>query len=161
VTIETHLQKRPALYKGEVGLFPSDPANSEDFALIDYGLVMAKLSTPKNTKLLAYIHVLAKKVADALGLGDIDDGKRYLKHKARFVKFDINPDTGEVTLISKSMRKLSNEALKRLADRMVYIVVTDVIPDLDEGELRRELEGMVDIDRAPASGDHPNAPGRD
>ena len=69
----------------------------------------------------------------------------WLKIKARHVKIIQNPKTGQVAIIPKSIAfaSLSQDAFKRVLDRMIFIVCSEIIPGLDEGKLRAEIMAMV------------------
>lgn len=145
MTVETILRKRPALFPKEVGLFPDNPMAAEDFQIISSGSdVFAKLSTPRNLQMLKYLWALATKVAESRDdILDKEDAMSILKRKAKFVKFALNPKTDEMELREKSLARLNNEAMQRLANRMVFITCSDIIPGIEEAALRDELLKMV------------------
>lgn len=145
MTIETQLRKRAALYKGEVGFFPHSEIASDDISTIaDQADCLCKISSPKNLALLAKLWCIADVVAKSHDhLYDKEDAMDYLKKKARFVKTKIDPTSGEVELVGKSLARCSNETLSRLANRMVHIVCTEIIPGMEPTALRQQLEDMV------------------
>lgn len=146
--IESTLTKRRARHIGEVGLFPDNVMAGEDLAPISDGTqVLAKYGSPKNLVLNNYMWALATIVADAVdGLHDKDDALEFLCVKARFMKTVLDPKTGKLEIRRKSTRRLSNEAFHRLLDRLVHVTITELIPNMDEGDLRREIERMVGIE---------------
>lgn len=145
MSFETILHKRPALFAKEVGLFATNQMAADDLAIISNGSdVYVRLSTPKNLKLLAYIWALATKIAECRDdLLDKDDAMLLLKREARFVKFAMDPTTGELELRPKSLARLSNEDLTRLTNRMVYVTCAKIVPGIEEKKLRDELLKMV------------------
>lgn len=145
--IEAALRKRPALYKGEVGLFACDEMAAEDMQLISNNSdVLVKMTTPKHLEQLRYIWALATKVSEAcVGIYDKEDGINFLCTKARYMKFVVDPNTGEVELKRKSLSRVSAETLRRLTDRMVYITCSEIIPGLSEEALKGELAKMVGV----------------
>lgn len=145
MSFETILRKRPALFPAEVGLFPTSEMASDDLAIISNGSdVYARLSTPKNLQTLKFLWALATKVAECRDdLFDKDDAMSVLKREAKFVKFVTNPITGEITLREKSLARLRNEDMQRLANRMVYVTCAKIVPGIEEAKLRDELLRMV------------------
>lgn len=145
-------------------LVPVDQFSADDLVRVPQDRdVLVRVSSPRNMKLMRFMWALADKVADACeGLHDKDDAMDMLKIKARHVKYITDPRTGAVQIVPKSLAKTDGAALSRLANRMVYIVCSDIIPTLDEGTLRAEILSMVaGDDRSPdigASQVHASAP---
>lgn len=143
--IELPLTKRMARFKNEWGLFPDSPVADEEFRLItqNHG-VLAKVSSPKNLESLKYIWALATMVADATdGINDKDEAMEFLCVKARHMTMKLDPHSGKMELARKSLSRISNENLHRLIDRMVYIVLSEILPGMKESDLRKEIERMV------------------
>ena len=140
--LELALVKRPAKYKGEVGLYGADQVADEDLKhLTNDEVAWAEITTPRNIKLLRYLWAVAQKLADG-GLYDHkDDAMEDLKIRARFAKFAMEGE--RVLIVPKSLSKKSGDVLSRLADRFVYIVCHDLLPDMPESEFRREIMKMV------------------
>lgn len=145
MTLEVHLRKRGALHKGEVGLFPHSQVAEDDIRTIaDQADCLCKISSPKNLALLAKLWCIADVVAKSHDhLHDKEDAMELLKVKARFVKTKIDPHSGEVEIVGKSLARCDNESLSRLANRFVHIVCTEIIPGMKESDLKKQLEEMV------------------
>lgn len=145
MTIEVSLRKRKALHQGEIGFFPNDPVAEEDVRPLaldnDH---MHVISSPKNLALQRYLWALVTKVQENTEFyADKDDCMDDLKRRARFAKLVQDPKTKKWEFVTKSLKRLSNEQLQRLVNRITHIVVTDIIPGIDQKALRRELEDMV------------------
>lgn len=109
-------------------------------------LVTAHLPRNINHHRLAW--ALATKVAEACDfLHDPEDAMEWLKLKARHVRFVVDHRSGETLIIPKSIRfaSVDQQTFSRIFNRMVYVTVTEIIPGLDEGALRSEIEQMVGI----------------
>lgn len=145
MAVEIVLRKRPALFIKEIGLFPDNEMAADDLAIISNGSdVLAKCSTPRNLKQLAYLWALATKVAECReDILDKDDAMSLLKRKARFVKFAVDPVTGATELREKSLARLGSEDLHRLTNRMIYVTCNEIVPGIEEKRLRDELLKMV------------------
>jgi hypothetical protein len=154
VTIETFLRKRKALYAGEVGLFPDSPIAEEDFAPVPMGAeVRTEMATERNMAMLKFVWALAGMIADNtefyLDRNDAMDGPLGLKMRAHHCKPVVDQATGEVTLRPMSLKRLSNEAFHRLLRRFVWVTCNQIIPGMDEGPLRAEIEELVRDKRRP------------
>jgi hypothetical protein len=145
VTIETVLTKRKAKFTGEIGLFPANELAAEELALANDGTELwVRASSAKNTGQLKYVWALARLISQQVdGLHDIEDAMEYLCVKARFVKHTLNPVTGQLEITRKSMRRLSQEAMRRLIKRFQHVTATEIVPGLKESTLRNELIKMV------------------
>jgi len=143
--IATTLRKRGAQFKGEHGLFAVADFAEDDLRQIANGSdVLVRLTTPRNLKLLAYLWALATVVAESVdGLYDRDDAMEFLCVKAHYTRNVLDPRTGKLEIKRGSLSRLSNEAMKRLAERMKFIVVSELVPGMDEGALGKRLEEMV------------------
>jgi hypothetical protein len=120
--------------------------------------VLVMVKTPRNVRQFKLAWALAQKVSEAVDfLHDREDAMDWLKIKARHVRMLQNPRTKQVAIIPKSIAfaSLSQDAFNRIFNRMVWVVCNEIIPGLQEGSLRAELEAMVGIE-APAS--QPGAP---
>lgn len=142
---EIAVVKRKSLYKGEVGLFAADQFSAEDMALLPNDSdALATVKQPKNLALLRKAWVLAGLLAEACGdFHDKDDAMEALKYGARHVKFGVNPRTGTTFVVLKSLSTLQGPQLTRVFNRMVHYVVTDLLPGIPEGELRKRIEELV------------------
>lgn len=155
MSIETFLRKRRALHAGEVGLFPDSPIAEEDFGLVPLGAeVRAELATERNMAMLKFAWALAGLIAENtefyLDKNDAMDGPMGLKMKAHHCKPVVDQATGEVTLRTLSLKRLSNEAFHRLLKRFVWVTCHQIVPGMDEGPLRAEIEEMIRDKRQPA-----------
>lgn len=141
----------------EAGRFvPLDPAAAEDLQRIANGTRgMVTWRQPRNVRAHRWMWALAQKVADSCDwLHDREEAMDLLKIKARHVRIVVDPRTGELHLIPKSISFAAMDEARatRLRDRFVYVVCADILPGIDEGALRREVEAMVgaEIEPAPA-----------
>lgn len=128
-------------------LAPVDPISEEDLATVPLGKdVLVTVKSPRNLRQFRLAWALAKKVSDACEfLPDSETAMDWLKIKARHVKIIQDPRTQQVAIIPKSIAfaSLSQDAFKRVFDRMVYVVCAEIVPGLDEGKLRAEISAMV------------------
>lgn len=128
-------------------LAPVDPISDEELSKIPLGKdLLVTVRTPRNMRQFRLAWALAKKVSDACDfLPDAETSMDWLKLKARHVKIIQDPRTQQVAIIPKSIAfaSLSQDAFKRVFDRMVYVVCAEIIPGLDEGKLRAEIAAMV------------------
>lgn len=145
MSVEIILTKRGALSKGEVGLFANNQMAADDLAVIASGSdVIAKCSTPRHIAQLKYLWALATKVAECRDdILDKDDAMSILKRRSRFVKFAMDPATGEMGLREKSLARLGSEDLRRLTNRMIHVTCAEIVPGIEEAKLRDELLRMV------------------
>lgn len=119
--------------------------SDEDMATIpnDKDLLVT-VKAPRNLKQLRFAWALAQKIADARDdILDKDVAMDVLCEMTRHVKMVVNPVSGHAFLMRKSIGTLDAAALSRLLNRMVYVTVAQIVPGLDEGQLRDEIESMV------------------
>lgn len=145
MTIEVSLRKRKAKFHGEVGFYPDDPVAEDDCRALPLDTdAMHVISSPKNLALQRYLWALVTLVANNTEFFiDKDDAMEKLKLKARFAKLVQDPKTKKWELVPKSLKRLSNEQLQRLVNRILHIVISEIIPNMDEKALRKEIEEMV------------------
>ena len=128
-------------------LAPVDPISEEELQKIPLNKdILVTFKTPRNLRQFRLAWALAHKVAEACDfLHDNEDAMDWLKIKARHVKFIQDPRTKQVAIVPKSIAfaSLSQDAFKRVLDRMIYVTITEIIPGLKESDLRREIEKMV------------------
>lgn len=127
---------------------PVDAIAAEEFAnaVADRSEFMATCRRARSIKQHRWAWALAQKVAEAHpDLLDRDQAMHLLKLKARFVAVVVDPTNNRIHLIPKSIAwdKCPQEVFNRLMNRFVYIVVSELIPGMDEGDLRNEIEAMV------------------
>lgn len=146
------MRKRPAMRAGELGLFIDAEAFEDEFASIKQGAEVTVTATQsRSIKQMRLAWSLAGKIAKSGALGDADQREvmNYLLKKAKHVRYIANQhrDGVEVEVIVKSIRFASMEqtAFNRVFNRMVYVVLSEILPDMAEGELRDEIEKMAGI----------------
>jgi hypothetical protein len=135
-------------------LVPVDQMSAELLATIPQKTQMlVKATQPRNIKQFRLAWVLAAKVAEACDfLQDQEDSMDYLKMKARHVRYIVDHHNGETTVVPKSIRwaALDQAGFTRIFNRMVHVVITEILPGMDEGALRAEIEKAVGIESPPA-----------
>lgn len=128
-------------------LVPVDEVSAEEVRLIPTTQdLLVTVKTPRNVRQFRLAWALAQKVSEAVDfLHDRDDAMSWLKLKSRHVTMLQNPRTNQVAIIPKSISfaSLGQDAFARIFNRMVYVTCTEIIPGLNDGELRAELEKMV------------------
>lgn len=108
--------------------------------------LIVTVRAPRNPKQHRLAWALANKLSQCCDyLPDAESAMDYLKIRARHVKIVTNPGTGHVFLIPKSIAfaSVDQTAFNRLFNRMVWVVCNEIVPGLDEGQLRDEIEAMV------------------
>lgn len=145
MTIETVLVKRRALYKGEIGFFASNPVSEEDVASAKMDEeVMCTFYSPRNLQQLKFLWALVYKVAENTDLWlDKDVAMEDLKLRAGFVKLVFNRETYETTIRAKSLKRIDNEGLVALTNKIIEIICTDIWPTMKANDLRKEIEEMI------------------
>jgi hypothetical protein len=134
--------KRKAKFAGEVGLYGADQVADEELKrLTNDEMVWAEITTPKNIDLLRYLWAIAQKLADGGLYQDKDDAMEDLKIRARFARFA--QERGRIVIVPRSLSKQRKDVLSRLADRFVYIICADLLPQMKPSEFRKEIEDMV------------------
>lgn len=126
-------------------LEPVDQIAADDLASVplDRDLIVT-VKAPKNTKQMRFAWALAQKIADARDeIHDKDVAMDVLCEMTRHVKMVVNPVSGHAFMVRKSISALDGAAFSRLLNRMVYVTVTEIVPGLDEGQLRDEIEAMI------------------
>jgi hypothetical protein len=139
--IEIAVIKRPALHKGEIGLFATNEWDSNSLASLGNETAWAEVSTPHSLQLLRYLWAIAQKLADGGLYEDKDEAMDDLKIRARFARWGVIKDTPIV--VPRSLSRASYDTLHRLADRFVHIVCSDLLPDMPESAFRKALEEMI------------------
>lgn len=144
MTIETVLVKRRALYKGEIGFFASNPVSEEDVALAKMDEeVMCTFYSPRNLQQLKFLWALVSKVAENSDRYlDKDEAMEDLKLRTGFVRLTMDDDQN-VELRTKSLKRIDNEGLIALTNKIIEIICKDIWPTMKANELRKEIEEMV------------------
>jgi hypothetical protein len=73
---------------------------------------------------------------------DKEEAMADLKQRAKWAKRYRNHN-GEWVIELRSLSTATGASLKRYADRVFYIVDTEILPHLKRGKLRKELESMI------------------
>lgn len=131
-------------------LVATDPVSDEVISKLPHDrLILLSWKMPRSLKQLRFFWLLCKKVADNTDwLTDKEDAREYLLFKARHFRLITNPLTGETHPRVKSiaMESMEGDAFSRLMDRVIHVVITEVIPGLSEADLRREILDMISGD---------------
>jgi hypothetical protein len=148
VSISTFMVKRGARYAGERGLFCGNSMSEDDFEPVAMDTeVQVEIKSERQLSTLKFIWGLATILAEQtewfLDKEDAVNGPQGLKILARHCKLVTDLKTGEVTLRPMSMARKSNEAMQRLKNRMIYVVVTKLMPGMDSETLRKEVEAYI------------------
>lgn len=114
-------------------------------AVKDNQEVMVTVRAPRNMRQHKLAWALARKIADACDFHDHQDAMDFLKIKARHVSYLVDPKTGEIYIRPRSISfgSCQQAVFNRILNRMIWAVVTDIVPGLDESLLRDEIEDMV------------------
>lgn len=124
-----------------------DPMSAEMIAEIPTNVdLLVTVTTPRNVKQFKKAWVLAQKVSEACDwLHDRVDAMDWMLIKARHVRTIQDTNNGELIVMPKSIRwaSLGQDAFNRIHNRMIHVVTTQIIPGLDEGALRAEIEALI------------------
>lgn len=147
MTIDTTLIKRRALYRGEIGFFPNDPMSEEDVASAKMDSeVCCTFYSPKNLEALRFLWGLVHKVADNTDRYlDKDEAMHDLKLRAGFSRVMYNSKSHELELRPKSLKRIGNEQLHQLTEKIMDIICDDLLPGMKRNQLRAEVEEMLGI----------------
>ena len=145
MAIETSLLKRPALYKGEVGLFPTSEMASDDVALFAMNEeVMAKLRSERKIKALNFLWGLVYKSYQNTDYWlTKEKAMEWFKARARFTQIGIDPDSKKLVERLGSLTRINDEELRLLTARVEDIICAEILPGVKRKELRREIEEMM------------------
>jgi hypothetical protein len=92
---------------------------------------------------LKFLWALVHKTADNSSRWlDKDEAMEDLKMRARFARFVVGDD-GKVELRTKSLKRISDEALRLLTDKIMDIICAQIIPGMKKNDLRKEIELML------------------
>ena len=141
---ETTLIKRPALYKGEIGLFAPNQMAEEDLMVAPmHSEVLVGIRSEANLQLLKFIWAIAWKLAKAGRYLDKDEGMDDLCIRAAHSKLVFDDKTKKLELRRRSLRRQPYEVLRKLADKVVGVVLTEVLPGTKHNEFINEIEEMI------------------
>ena len=125
--------------------------------------LLVAVKAPRNTRQFKLSWALADIVSKSVEfLQDRESAMDWLKIKARHVRMIHDPRTGKTAIVPKSISfaSLSQEGFRRVLDRMIYVTITEIIPGLEEGALRAELEAIVGLEPAARAPSHERKGGR-
>jgi hypothetical protein len=117
--------------------------------------VMVTIKVPRNLRQFRLAWALADIVSKSCDwLADRESAMDWLKIKSRHVRMIQDPLRGTIAIVPKSISfaSLDQAGFARVLNRMIYITTTEIIPGLEEGALRAELEAIVGIDPTPPKG---------
>jgi glutamyl-tRNA reductase len=142
--IESTLTKRKALYKGEIGFFPSNPMAEEDLSLAKMDAeVLCRWYSPRSLAALNYLWgVVYKTWQNTSRWLDKDEAMEDLKMRARFARF-VQEDDGKMVLKPKSLKRINEEELRLLTGKIVDIICAEIVPGMKKNTLRKEVEEML------------------
>ena len=151
-------------------LVPADAVSAEMMEEIPLNTgLMVEVRVPRNIRQFKLAWALASIVSKSTDyLPDRETAMSWLKIKSRHVRMIVDPKTGEVAIVPKSISfaALDQTGFARVLNRMVYVTITDIIPGMNEGDLRAELEKIVGIEpdkpkrkSQPKGGDGEKPPG--
>jgi hypothetical protein len=130
-------------------LVPVDPMSSEMLAQIPTNVdLLVTAHQPRNVKQWGLAWALATKVAEAADwLHDKDDAMEWMLIKARHVRMIHDTRNNEMQIRADSIRwaSVKQEQFTRIFNRMIYVVITEILPGIEESALRSEIENMVGI----------------
>jgi hypothetical protein len=146
VTTETTLTYRPARWKGEMGCFPDTEMASQDMQVFRaYEELLATLSSPRTLQALKFLWALVHKAADNSDIWlDKDTAMEDLKLRAGFARPVYDPKTREMKIKPKSLKKVSEQTLRTLTDKIADIICVEVMPGMDRNRLYKEIAEMVE-----------------
>ena len=131
-------------------LVPADAVSAEMMEEIPLNTgLMVEVRVPRNIRQFKLAWALASIVSKSTDyLPDRETAMSWLKIKSRHVRMIVDPKTGEVSIVPKSISfaALDQTGFARVLSRMIYVTITDIIPGMNEGELRAELEKIVGIE---------------
>ncbi|HSC55776.1 MAG TPA: hypothetical protein VLC51_01160 [Nitrospira sp.] len=134
-------------------LVPADQVAAEMLAEVPTNTgVMVTVKVPRNLRQFRLAWALADLVSKSVDfLPDRETAMDWLKIKSRHVRMIHDPVRGTTAIVPKSIafQSLDQTGFRRVLDRMIYVTTTEIIPGLDEGALRAELEAIVGIDDKP------------
>lgn len=116
--------------------------------------VMVTIRVPRNLRQFRLAWALADIISKSVDfLPDRETAMDWLKIKARHVRMIHDPIRNVTAIVPKSIAfaSLDQVGFRRVLDRMIYVTTTEIIPGLEEGALRAELESIVGIDPMPAA----------
>lgn len=158
---ELILRKRASTRVGEIGLFCDVEVWEEEFSAIKNDSdVKAVVSQPRSLKQHKFAWALATKVAEACDfLESKDDAMNYMLIESRHARFiyDQRRDISYAVPKPTNWGAMDGTAFTKLLKRMTHVVGTHIVPGIDNGALRAEIERMLNPDLIPTD-DRPEPP---
>lgn len=133
------------LIKKNGRLEASDVMSSESLASIKEGReVLVTLQTPRSPRQLRWFWALCEIVAQNCEWLDNQNAvANYLKYKAKHVDW-IGREGQQIPILrSIAYGSMAQEEFNQFANRCVWYVCNDIIPGMNENELRNEVLAMV------------------
>ncbi len=144
--IECAVLRRPAQYKGEVGLFGVDQHSDETIKSVGSNQAWAKITLPRNLKQQRFLWALCAKLVDGGLYEDKDEAMKAIKMRVgwcdKVAKLNANLEP-YVTEEPRSLSGADADALGRLINRVVWVVCAELLSHIKEEDLRREIEEMM------------------
>lgn len=141
---ETTVVKRPALYKGEIGLFPPSQMAAEDLAVAPMNSeVMIGFRSERNIQQLNFLWAIPWELAHAGRYLDKYEGMKDLCIRAAHSKLMWDTNTKQFELRRKSLRNLSYETMTSLIAKVVSVVLTDILPGMPRNQFIARIEEMI------------------
>src|SRR5215831_3563702 len=147
MAISNTLVKRPALYKGERGLFPSTPMAEDDLRLTADGEeVVIKYYSKRNVEALKRLWAM---VYYAWQNSDrwISKEEAMKDLKLRIVFTKVTYKDGELGLKPRSLKRISDEELRSVTRSIEDILLAEVLPGMPHNQWRDNLEEMLGVRR--------------
>jgi hypothetical protein len=148
------------MHAGEVGLFIDSQIFEDEWATIKQGSdVEVEATQGVNMRQFRLFWALMGKIAKSGALGDTDTREvaDYILMKCKWVRYVTSNWRGgtDTTPVVKSFRptRMDGTVFNRIFERALYIVTSEILPDMPMGELRDDVEKMAGVsapDPAPA-----------
>lgn len=146
--IESIMTKRPALYKGEVGIFPDSEPAQNDLALATmYAELKVKWYSERNIKRQNFLWTMVYKAWQNSDFWlDHHEAMIDLKKRVHFTRMVRSWEEKEkMKERIRSMTRISDEQLRLLTDRIADVICAEVMPGMQKNDLYREVEEMVGV----------------
>lgn len=151
--VELTMRKRKA-NPGEIGLFVDSPVFETEFASIKMGAeVKVKATTPRSIRQHNFAWALAQKVSEACDwLDDKDDAMEFILIEAKHTRKIYDRIRGIAHLRAKhtNFGAMDGSEYTRLFNRMKYVIMTVIVPNIEWSALVAEIEAMIGPDLEPA-----------
>lgn len=139
-----------ALIKEPGRLVPVDEVSSDDLMAIPNGTeVLVSPRMPRSLRQHRFVWALAQKLAENCAfLRDRQEAMDYLKVKAKHVRLVTAPD-GSFYVFPRSIAfaSMSQVAFTQLLNKMIDVICGEILPGLEEQDLRNEVSEMIYFER--------------